>query len=39
MAADEAIAQVQAQTRLPCTDLIRYDAHPLLDTLFNSPYN
>ncbi|MGK7891306.1 MAG: DUF1611 domain-containing protein, partial [Leptolyngbyaceae cyanobacterium] len=32
--AREAIAQVQAKTGLPCTDVIRFDPTPILDAIF-----
>lgn len=35
-AAKEAIAQVEAETGLPCTDAIRFGADPLLDAILKS---
>lgn len=32
--AEQAIAQVQAETGLPCTDVIRFNADPILDAIF-----
>ncbi|MDF5738107.1 MULTISPECIES: DUF1611 domain-containing protein [unclassified Nostoc] len=35
-AAEEAIAQTIAETGLPCTDVVRFDANVLLDALINN---
>ena len=37
--AEEAIAQTQQETGLPCTDVIRFAADPILDAILQSPAN